>query len=230
LGPVAGRKGVGAHSPTSPATPNLTGQSPRAAVQISNARAQESRRNGAKSRGPKTLEGKARSAQNALKHGLRAEKYVVLPEEDAAESAGHEPSSAEQRRPALRYGTDRRSEPNEPDWHAGRRFENVGPEPPTSGRALHEAPASWTPNEPWCQPAGRRTRKETHRGRTNPSRTRHLDPARLAARRSDPCRLPQHRPRLEPTCVQAPAHDRHRVHAERRRRWRCAAQRSRMPQ
>jgi hypothetical protein len=51
---------------------------------LSPARAAASRKNGAKSRGPKTLVGKARSAQNALKHGLRAQKYVVLPEEDAA--------------------------------------------------------------------------------------------------------------------------------------------------
>ena len=63
------------------------GAAPRAAVPISNARAEASRRNGAKSRGPKTLEGKVRSAQNALKHGMRAQKYVVLPEEDADEFA-----------------------------------------------------------------------------------------------------------------------------------------------
>jgi hypothetical protein len=63
------------------------GAAPRAAVSVSNARAEASRRNGAKSRGPKTAEGKARSAQNALKHGLRAQKHVVLPDEDALEFA-----------------------------------------------------------------------------------------------------------------------------------------------
>jgi hypothetical protein len=57
---------------------------PRAAVSLSPARAEASRKNGAKSRGPTTPEGKARSSQNALKHGFRAQKYVVLPDEDAA--------------------------------------------------------------------------------------------------------------------------------------------------
>jgi hypothetical protein len=67
-------------------------------LSLAAARAEASRRNGAracwgegpqplpgpgaKSRGPKTPEGKARSAQNALKHGLRAQKFVVVSDED----------------------------------------------------------------------------------------------------------------------------------------------------
>jgi hypothetical protein len=51
---------------------------------LSPARAAASRSNGARSRGPKTPEGKARSAQNALKHGLRAQQCIVLPGERAA--------------------------------------------------------------------------------------------------------------------------------------------------
>jgi hypothetical protein len=76
------------------------GAAPRAAVPVSSARAEASRKNGATSRGPKTAEGKARAAQNALKHGLRAEKYVVLPEEDAAEFAGLEAALIEELAPA----------------------------------------------------------------------------------------------------------------------------------
>jgi hypothetical protein len=53
-------------------------------ITLSAARAEASRRNGAKSRGPKTPEGKARSAKNALRHGLGAEQFVLLHDEDAA--------------------------------------------------------------------------------------------------------------------------------------------------
>jgi hypothetical protein len=70
-----------------------------AAVPISSARSEASRRNGAKSRGPKSPEGKARSAQNALKRGLRAQKYLVLPEEDADEFAGLEAAMIEELAP-----------------------------------------------------------------------------------------------------------------------------------
>ena len=41
-------------------------------------------------RGPATAEGKARSAMNALKHGLRARGFMLLPEEDPAEWAEHQ--------------------------------------------------------------------------------------------------------------------------------------------
>jgi hypothetical protein len=51
----------------------------------SDARMHASRQNGTRSRGPRTVAGKARSARNALKHGLRARKLVLLEGEDAAE-------------------------------------------------------------------------------------------------------------------------------------------------
>ncbi len=42
-----------------------------------------------KKRGPNTPEGKARSSRNALKHGLRARDFVLLPEEDPQEWTQH---------------------------------------------------------------------------------------------------------------------------------------------
>jgi hypothetical protein len=66
---------------------------------LPSARADASRRNGAKSKGPRSSEGKARSAQNALKHGLRAQKHVVLPGESAAEFAALEAALMEELAP-----------------------------------------------------------------------------------------------------------------------------------
>jgi hypothetical protein len=48
------------------------------AALLNPARAEASRKNGAKSKGPVTPEGKARASRNALKHGLRAEHFVVV--------------------------------------------------------------------------------------------------------------------------------------------------------
>ena len=51
---------------------------PRSAAQV-----EASRNNGARSKGPATPEGKAASCHNAAKHGLRAQGFALLPDEDA---------------------------------------------------------------------------------------------------------------------------------------------------
>jgi hypothetical protein len=64
------------------------------------ARAAASRINGARSRGPKTSEGKERAAQNALKHGLRAEKFVVVRGEHAEQFRALEAALVDELAPA----------------------------------------------------------------------------------------------------------------------------------
>ena len=47
---------------------------------ISNKKLEANRRNALKSSGPKSIEGKKQVSQNALKHGLNAEKFIVIGE------------------------------------------------------------------------------------------------------------------------------------------------------
>jgi hypothetical protein len=75
---------------------------------LSSARSEASRRNGAKSRGPKTPEGAARSSLNALKHGLRAQRCVVLPGERASAFDALKAALLEE----LGKGKNLRNEPN----------------------------------------------------------------------------------------------------------------------
>jgi hypothetical protein len=54
------------------------------------AQSDASRLNGALSTGPATADGKARSARNAVRHGLSGRTFFLLPDEDPEEFAAHE--------------------------------------------------------------------------------------------------------------------------------------------
>ena len=71
-------------SVTSPVSARAGRSAPTTKVDAGS-RARASRINGARSRGPRTAAGEAKSARNALKHGLCAHRFLVLPEEDARE-------------------------------------------------------------------------------------------------------------------------------------------------
>jgi hypothetical protein len=69
-------------------------------------RAAASRRNGARSKGPRSAAGKARSAMNALKHGFRARTPTLLPDEDEATFAAFAEAVAGELQPAGALQTD----------------------------------------------------------------------------------------------------------------------------
>ena len=54
------------------------------------AQSMASRQNGARSTGPATAAGKARSALNGVRHGLSGRTFFLLPDEDPAEFQAHE--------------------------------------------------------------------------------------------------------------------------------------------
>ena len=54
------------------------------------AQSEASRQNGARSAGPATAAGKARSALNGVRHGLCGRTFFLLPDEDPAEFLRHE--------------------------------------------------------------------------------------------------------------------------------------------
>ena len=134
----------------------------RAATPVSNPRAAASRKNGAKSRGLKSSEGKTRSAQNALKHGMRAQKYVVLPDEDAVEFAALQTALFDELAPvgALQLVLARRVAIAA--WRlarADRLAAGLGPRSPTGGQ---QAEGAGVPQlrrrERWGRPDPRRQR------------------------------------------------------------------------
>ena len=121
----------------------------------SSARAEASRRNGARSRGPVSAAGKARSAQNAIRHGLRA-RSVLLADESAGDFAGFAAALRAELAPG-RHAAGRAR-------RAGRRRRLAGaPRRPARGRAARPPPRRRrgrcrTPGGAWRRADPRRQR------------------------------------------------------------------------
>ena len=128
---------------------------------------------GPKKRGPNTPEGKARSSMNALKHGLRARAFGILPEEDKAEWAEH----VRDLRAGLRPGRRRRGEAGDRD--RGRDVER-DPRRPDPGRDHGRDPALPPRPQPRQRPAGARPRPLADHRAALHDRRRHGDAARPA--------------------------------------------------
>jgi len=84
------------------------------------ARAEQSRVNGAKSRGPTTERGKLKCSRGALKHGLTAKKHAILDIEDSAEYEHVYNAALEEFRPATVYAVRQVEKLAHLDWRIER--------------------------------------------------------------------------------------------------------------
>jgi hypothetical protein len=107
------------------------------------ARALARRRNGARSLGPRSTAGKARTARNALKHGLRARRPVLLDDENASEFRAFQAGARAELVPSGTLQSELIARIVTAAWRArrGDRLEaallgrHLGPDPPNAGDA-----------------------------------------------------------------------------------------------
>src|SRR3954468_20332814 len=126
------------------------------------AQSEASRQNGARSSGPITPEGKARSALNGTRHGLRGSTFTLLPGEDPAAWATHLDGYLARLRPADAAELACVERLAACDWREGRLLRLEG-EALFAGRGDTSEPdprLGWSRTLPRYAAAIRRDRKE----------------------------------------------------------------------
>ena len=126
------------------------------------AQSEASRQNGACSHGPATPEGKARSALNGTRHGLRGATFALLPDEDPAEWAAHLDGYLARFRPADAAETRCVERLAACDWREGRllRLETEMLFTPPADTTGPDPRLGWSRTLPRYAAAIRRDRKE----------------------------------------------------------------------
>jgi len=132
------------------------------------ARAEQSRVNGAKSRGPTSVAGKLKCSRGALKHGLTAKKHTILDIEDPAEYEHVNNAALEEFRPATVYAVRVVEKLADLDWRIERvamletaylNYKSTNPpdskrprrtqsqeRPPAKTNSPRSSKAGWTPS------------------------------------------------------------------------------------